>query len=139
MSTIAASRELRRELARINARLPIYLESIPRDYWPQHRGVSSDHQPVAVWRSRHFLVSQYRAPSPAVARLSINRTTLDGTRWADGITWDDLQRLKCEAGFGDVWAVEAYPPTREVVNVANIRHLWLLPDAPAYVWRKAAP
>ena len=134
--TITTTREQRREMARVNARLPLHLEGVPRSEWP-HSGLASDHQPVAMWRSRHFLVSQYRAPAPAVARPSIHRTTLDGDRWADGITWDELQRLKCEAGFDECWAVEAYPPAREVVNVANIRHLWLLPEAPAYFWRKA--
>ena len=133
--TIITTREQRREMARVNARLPLYLEGVPRSEWPYTRQATED-RPVAVWRSRNFLVSQYEAPAPAVARLSILRTTLNGDRWADGITWDELQRLKCEAGFDDAWAVEAYPPTREVVNVANIRHLWLLPEAPAYVWRK---
>jgi hypothetical protein len=30
--------------------------------------------------------------------------------------------------------VEVYPPDEAVVNVANIRHLWLLAEAPAYAW-----
>lgn len=136
--SIITTREQRREMARVNAKLPLYLEAVPRSEWPYTRQ-SIEALPVAVWRSRHFLVSQYTAPKPAVCRLSIHRTTLDGDRWADGITWDELQRLKCEAGFDDAWAVEAYPPAREVVNVANIRHLWLLPEAPEYFWQKDTP
>ena len=136
--SITTTREQRRELARVNARLPLYLEGVPREDWPVS-SIPPDERPVAVWRSRHFLVSMYPAKLPASARLSIHRTTLDGDRWEDGITWDDLQRLKCEAGFGDCWAVEIYPPQRAVVNVANIRHLWLIPEAPEFAWRKDAP
>lgn len=42
------------------------------------------------------------------------------------------------AGYGDRDAVEAYPKNSDVVNVANIRHLWILPnhaDLPVF-WRK---
>jgi hypothetical protein len=28
-----------------------------------------------------------------------------------------------------------YPPVDEIVNVANMRHLWLLDEAPPYAWR----
>ena len=90
--------------------------------------------PFAAWRSRGFLVQQFTAPAPAICRLSILRTTLAGDRWADNITWDEIQRLKAEAGFGSAWAVEIYPDDREVVCVANIRHIWLLPEAPAFAW-----
>lgn len=49
---------------------------------------------------------------------------LDGS---DGITWDDLQWIKRAAGYGDREAVEVYPLDDDVVNVANMRHLWILP------------
>lgn len=45
----------------------------------------------------------------------------------DGITWDELQRAKCEAGFPEETAIEIYPPQSEVVYEANIRHLWVVP------------
>lgn len=45
-------------------------------------------------------------------------------------------RLKAECGRGDKWAVELYPPDEAVVNVANIRHLWLLPEPPAFGWNR---
>ena len=61
-----------------------------------------------------------------VVRLSINRTTLGANgRWDENITWDDLQRLKREAGYGDKDAVEVFPADVDVVNVANMRHLWV--------------
>lgn len=53
---------------------------------------------------------------------------------------NDLQRLKRECGRGDLDAVEVYPRDCDVVNVANMRHLFvfescLLP----YVWRRRNP
>jgi len=70
---------------------------------------------------------------PGVPRY---RTHVDPTilRWVDGITWDDLQRLKREAGYGDREAVEVYPPAACVVNEANIRHLWILPSRMPFSW-----
>ena len=32
--------------------------------------------------------------------------------------------------------LEIYPPDDQVIDVANMRHLWLLDEAPAYAWRK---
>ncbi len=91
--------------------------------------------PVRCWRSREFLVALYLDDN-GFERLSINRTEIqnDGN-WKEYITWDEIQRLKDEAGFGDRWAVECYPPQREVINVANMRHIFLLPEAPAFGWR----
>lgn len=136
--SIVASRKQRRALARENARRPLHLEGMPREDWPE--GLA-DHPraPFAVWRSRHYLVQFFKESAPGViGRLSILRTSVVGDRWADGITWDDMQRLKAEAGFADAWAVEVFPADDEVVNVANIRHMWLIAEAPAYAWRRAA-
>lgn len=89
---------------------------------------------LRAWRNRHFLVALYLDGDHE--RLSINRTTLapTGGRWADGITWDELMRCKRAVGYGDRWCVECYPPEAAVVNVANMRHLFVLPEAPAYGW-----
>lgn len=136
--SIQASRSQRRELARQNAKLPKELQPVPLDTWP---AVVAGHPraPRAVWRSRDYLVQMYECPPPAIARLSVLSTTLQGDRWQDGLSWDDLQRLKAEAGFADAWAVELFPAADQVVNVANIRHLWLLPEAPAYAWQTESP
>ncbi len=45
----------------------------------------------------------------------------------DGITWDELQAIKDER-FPNHTAVEIYPPHDEIVNEANIRHLWIVPN-----------
>ncbi len=73
-------------------------------------------------------------------RLSVNRTVLtDDGQYQDGITWDELNRVKAEAGFADAWAIEIYPPTDDVVNVANMRHLWILDEAPIQAWTDGQP
>ena len=92
-------------------------------------------RPSRAWRSREFLVQQCDETG-GVIRLSVNRTHVDPStmRWLDGITWDDLQRLKSEAGFGDREAVEVFPPDGNVVDVANIRHLWVLPERLPFSW-----
>lgn len=88
-------------------------------------------------RNRDWLIQFF--DDNGIIRLSICRAKLDptGTRWADGITWDELQWLKAEAGFADSWAVEVFPPDDQVVNVANMRHLWVLPGAPDYGWGRS--
>lgn len=133
MSSLITTREQRRQLARESARQPAVLQRVPRSQWPDPEAPQ-----VAVWRSRDFLVQVFDDPheSGTIRRLSINRTRMDGDRWADGITWDELQRVKRELGLGNVWAVEVYPPDAELVNVANVRHLWLMDQPPTFAWRK---
>ena len=92
------SRAVRREMERENATMPEALVYRPRETWP-----APDKWPpglVEVWQSRGFLVQIYEAKDGA-QRLSVCRTSLKGDRWQDGITWDDLQRLKAECGRGD--------------------------------------
>jgi len=107
------------------------LVEIPQSQWEWH-----SFKPAEVWRSSRFLV-QIFPPKNGAARMSVNRTLLaDDGRWMDGITWDDLLRLKSECGHGDDWAVELFPPNDRVVNVANMRHLWLIPTEPDYAWKR---
>lgn len=132
-----ASRAQRRQLERDNAKQPAALVEVPRSDWPLQIPPGL----MRAWRSRDFLVQLYRSPEPAIWRLSVNRTSISGERWRDGISWDELQRLKAEAGFSHTWAVEVYPSAESVVNVGNLRHLWLLPEPPPYAWgaRDASP
>lgn len=131
-------RQLARDMARENARWPDRLTPIPKSVWPQAYREASE-APAEVWRSRDYLVQVYQEAAPVHVRLSICRTRLSGDRWADNIPWDDLQRLKAECGFEDWDAVEVYPPAGDVVNVANLRHLWILEDRLAFAWRRQQP
>lgn len=115
---------------------PVHLAPVPEDQWPPRAGYTE--YPIAVWRSREFLAQVFEAPAlggTEVRRLTVNRVTMraDG-HWDQDIAWDDLQRVKRETGHGDWYAVEIYPRDRDVVHVANMRHLWLLAEPLALGW-----
>lgn len=44
--------------------------------------------------------------------------------------------IKRQLGYGDFDAVEVYPKDNDVVNVANIRHLFILNEPLPFIWRK---
>ncbi len=125
-------REAQKHLVKEAAQQSVTLKEVPRDKWPsQPAGL------VKVWRSSGFLVQQF-APLNGATRLSVCRATIGNNgNWTEDITWVELQVLKRECGFGDHWATELFPADWSVVNVANMRHLWLLPEAPAYGWNAA--
>lgn len=125
-----------KQLERDNARYPETLQEIPPTEWPAHLlcGFGKD-IPRAAWRSRRYHVTLWEQAKGGIFRLSITRTDFDrGRRFRDNITWDDLQRLKAEAGFGETCAVEIYPPDSRKVDVANMRHLFLMRECPGFVW-----
>ncbi|HSH41647.1 MAG TPA: hypothetical protein VK973_05920 [Arenicellales bacterium] len=122
-----------RMLAEDNRRWPRKLVEVEYGAWPEEvRG--HPRPPQRVLRSRDFFVQVFAetywdndGERRRAARLSICRTRIDGQgNWKEGITWDELQRLKAEAGYGEYQAVEIFPPDRALVNVSNMRHLWIL-------------
>jgi hypothetical protein len=127
---ISTTRAQRRQLERNNAKQPTALKEVPREQWPNKSSTR-----LRVLRSMDFLVQEFAAIDPAVVRLSICRTTLAGDRWQDGISWGDLQRLKRECGYGDADAIEIFPSDADVVNVANMRHLWVMAEPVSCAWR----
>ncbi len=132
--SIATTRAQRRELERQNAKMPRDLWLVPRDEWP----LEFQRGPILrVWRSRDFLVQEYAESSPVLVRLSVARTTIDPKvgRWVDGITWDELQGIKAECGYGNHDALELYPADCDLVNVANMRHLWVMRELATFAWR----
>ena len=124
----------RKWLRRENAKWPVELTQVPEKGW---RPVEWDSQKrVAVWRSRDYLV-QVVDEGGGYFRISINRSEIDGDgKWRDGLTWDELQEIKNAVGFASMDAVEIYPAAEDVVNVANMRHLWVLPCPFALAWRR---
>lgn len=132
-----ARRALRRDLEKRASAWPTELARVPESEWPPRRPGTREY-PTALWRSRDYVVMMYRAPSLGgveVRRLSINRCAIgiDG-RWQQDIPWEDLQRCKRETGHGDWYAVEIYPRDRDIVNDANMRHLWLLAEPLGIGW-----
>ena len=103
-----------------HARFTDEMRPIPPSEWPAQSLVT----PTEVWASRRFLAQIFMERH--AIRISVCRTTLgkDG-RWQDQITWDDLQRIKREIGRGEQCALEVYPAESDLVNVANMRHLWI--------------
>lgn len=125
-----ARRAAEKFVAKQSAAYPSYLVSIPEDEWP----VPHIPKVYAVLRSKTFLVQLFKESS--CIRMSVNRTTLTKNgHWSADISWEELQSLKTQAGFGDLDAVEIYPPDHDVVNVANMRHLWIMPTRLPFAWR----
>lgn len=119
-----------------NAKWPVQMTPIDRKDYPAIAGAMRE-APSEVWRSRDFLAQIYDGPT---TRISVCRTTVDSKgEWREDISWDDLQRIKNECGFGEFWALEVFPPVGRVVNVANMRHLWLQLDAPPFAWNAPSP
>jgi hypothetical protein len=114
---------------------PAQLEEIPQNEWPARPGLK---RPLNVWRSRQFLAQLHEAAplnGIQVRQFTVNRVTIgsDG-HWTQDITWDELQRCKRETGYGDWYALEVYPRDRDLVHVANMRHLWLLSEPLPIGW-----
>lgn len=90
-------------------------------------------KPEACFRNRNFFAAVFLddCEGQSYCRLTVNRTELfqDGN-WIDKITWDELMAVKRGIGMGDRWMVEVYPKDDEIVNVANMRHLFLVPRPP---------
>jgi len=115
------TRNQRRLLKKTNMKRSHKLLPVPESMWPND-GVKNR---TDVWLSRDFLVQAFKETTSI--RLSVNRTNVqaDG-RWLDGITWEELQDIKRQVGFGERFAVEVFPADSNLVNVANMRHLWIL-------------
>ncbi len=107
--------------------------AVPVWEWPKDRDTSTRRK---VFRSKGFLAQvfwEYKGLD-TYTRITVNRTELDKDGgWKGGITWDELMKIKFQLGFGDEWAVEIFPCQSQVVNVANMRHLWIVPK-PDFAW-----
>lgn len=128
-------KERQKFLREENRRYSDKLTSVPQDEWPAKNDRMTSY-PVAAKRSRHFVCQIY--DDGGFTRLTFSRTMIKGDgNYLDGITWDELVGLKNEAGYGDALAIEFYPPDFDVVNVANMRHLFIIKDGrlPPY-WKK---
>ena len=128
---MSAARQQRRAMAKQNAKRPSVLTQAPRYTWPE----DGNDRRIDVWVSRDYLVQVF--DEAGATRLSVNRTTLraDG-RWDDRIEWDELQRIKRAVGYGDAYAIEVFPRDQDLVNVANMRHLWVMAEPLPYGWMK---
>ena len=96
--------------------------------------VDNPKAPFKIFRSRYYLVQLYVDNDHV--RISVNRTDIDDNgEWLSGISWDTLQNIKNKVGYGDYDAVEVYPKNADVINVANIRHLFILKESLPFLWK----
>ncbi len=125
------NREAIKNLKKQNKKYPKFLIEVDEKDWPYS---SNDIKPDKVWRSRYFLVQMFNGDQ---VRLTVNRTMIDRDgHWIGKIRWEELQEIKKQCGFGMLCAVEIYPPEKSIINVANMRHLWILNKAPSFMWEK---
>lgn len=124
---------LKQQASNIASQLGTKLREIPETELPPNLPTGKDIR-LKAWGNKDFLVQLYDYGSGL--RLSICRTGVKGFGknnnpiWKDNISWDELQYIKAEVGFADAWACEFYPPEEKIVNVANIRHLWIMKEPP---------
>lgn len=133
---LQAFNRLRRDYQKRLRSFPATLQPIPQEELAE---VIKDKQnlnpPRQSWRSRDYLVQLFKQGEHY--RLSINRCAIDAQgQWLGDITWDQLMECKRQCGYGEHWATEVYPADSHLVNVANIRHLFLTVHPPAYAWLK---
>lgn len=120
-------------LRKQNAKYPVTLVEVPPSEWPDMGRCGL----IRVWRSRRLLVQLFD-PADGGQRFTVCRTEINPSgNWKDDISWDELQEAKNQAGFVDRRAIEIFPPSSELINVANMRHLWLIQAPPSFAWRKA--
>lgn len=129
-------RALRKELEKRSQTYSEKLTPVPESEWPPPRG--DGERPTALWRSREFLVQEYQETD--CVRLTVIRVTLGADlHWEDRITWDELQRVKREAGYAEWYGVEVYPRDRDIVYDCKMRHLWLFEKPLPIGWFTVAP
>jgi hypothetical protein len=71
-----------------------------------------------IWDSDEYFVTSYL--DQGTLRMDIKRQDEN-----DGITWDQLQKIKNDCGYEDCDAVEFYPAKKDVINTGNWRHLYV--------------
>lgn len=103
-------------------------KEIPQAQWP-----SFPPGLCRVFKSDEFLVQEYKSESGQL-RLSVNAIKRTVKGWKDGITWEQLQHIKRMIGYANRCAIEVFPPDKDLVNVANMRHLWIV-DMPDFAWK----
>jgi len=96
--------------------------------------------PRRAWTSARFTVQEFDDDDRI--RLSIQRARAncyirEHKRDLSPISWDELQWVKSAVGYSKSFAVEIFPPDEAVVNVAWMRHLWIVdPSEVPWAWSR---
>lgn len=77
-----------------------------------------------AWRNAVYSVQQFpnATPEGEVTLLMVRRHDAAPVR-----SWSDMQRIKNDLAGEDRVAVEVYPREEDLVDQANLYHLWVLP------------
>ena len=99
-----------------------------RDTTPEqmeHFGRREDHfRPYGVLNNRYSVqISDEATDWGLVVHLWIRRHDGEMVR-----SWADMQRIKNELVGPERIAVEVFPPASELVDQANIAHVWVMPE-----------
>lgn len=129
-----ARRSAAAQTRKLAMKRPQNLTPVPAERWPPMRLKLVGVAMLAVWESKDYLVQTYTSPTLQIGgerfevfRITVHRVTLDKTgRFDADISWEELQAIKAAVGLGDAYALEIYPCEIDLVNVANMRHLWVL-------------
>ena len=122
-------RDIQKQAKKNNQNRSAILTEVNKSEWPPH-----EENLKTVLISKYYLVQVFDEGN--CKRLSVNRTTIDSKgNWESDISWEELQEIKRQAGYGDQFAVEIYPKDRDIVNIANMRHLWVLDNDLDFGWR----
>lgn len=108
---------------------------IPTEYWGQweDRSRTLIHHPINQRRPgaiRSAFVNQVMSVQVSVDATDWGEVTHLWIKRHDGkpVTWREMQRVKNELVGDERLGMEVYPPRSEVVDVANMYHLWVLPE-----------
>lgn len=79
---------------------------------------------LRAWTNNVYSVQLYEQGSEwgPIEHLMIKRHDAAASR-----SWADFQRIKDELFGSERTAIEVYPPASELVDQANMYHLWILP------------
>lgn len=105
-------------------------DEVPSKDWP----TMNNEKLKRVFVNKIFMVQEYHEDNHI--RLTVNSIKRRGNNWKDGITWEQLQEIKSAVGYGNKCALEVYPEDNNIVNVSNMRHLFILPERPTFAWIK---
>ena len=126
-----AIKQIKKSIAENNRRYTEVFVEIPRNEIQK-----IEYCPKKAWRNKRYLACLYEDYTNGYLRLCVQRTTIkDDGSYEDGISWDKIQEIKNLLGFGDWWGLEVYPSDKDLVNVSNIRHIWLFKEPPAFAWK----
>ena len=129
------NREQRRALEKVKRQLiasyPDTLE-IVRENDPNIPYSSHPQDIEHIYRSKKYTVILWKQgidPTLLMGqKISISRNEWDSKsrRYVGDIVFDEIMEIKREMGLGEEKCIEFYPKDSELVDLANMRHIWVI-------------